>query len=252
MNTYSFNILNMNILNFICNTTAPTTCVTVCALGGPETMSVCNSFVPGLSLAALEYNIGYGSYTCGTNMPPPPSPPPPPPFQDFPHSCFPGNSASNEGVGTGTGINGFAWNILPSFSGNNITFTVVPNPSCNPSYSGGSTCCSSNLNKIEFVINANCRGAIASVVGSLLPSYQFQTWPGTPPPGFTTGESLLIAKVTGMDLGGVQSQQVTITLRPDAVCSTPSKFLYNGEFWFAAYGTTTRLDGCCGTEIVGI
>ncbi|GAX80095.1 hypothetical protein CEUSTIGMA_g7533.t1, partial [Chlamydomonas eustigma] len=190
--------------------------------------------------------------------PPPPSPsppPPPPPFEDFPHACYPGNSQANGGVGTGTGTTGFAKSVQAVATNNTLTFLISPNAACDMSRG----CCTSNLEKIEIAINPLCRGAITSSIGaSLEPSYATQTWPSTPPPGYTSGQMLLVAKVTGLCPGFPQncsqSNAVTITLDPNNLsCNTVSGFLLNGLLWFADYGQTpTSTNLCCGTDTYSI
>ncbi|GAX74584.1 hypothetical protein CEUSTIGMA_g2032.t1, partial [Chlamydomonas eustigma] len=187
--------------------------------------------------------------------PPPPSPPPPPPFQDFPHSCYPGNSAINGGVGSGTGDAAYAWEVtLTSTPGTSVgTINIAPNPTCEIQYG----CCAVNLEKVEFVLNPICRNTIVSQTGtSLLPSYSTQTWPGTPPPPYTQGELLTVGKFTGMcppsSTGAAcnQSYQVTFNLNPsNSNCNTTDKFFLNGAFWWAAYGSTAGAsNNCCGTN----
>ena len=176
--------------------------------------------------------------------PPPPSPPPPPPFIDFPHACYPGNSKANGGVGTGTGIGGYPWDITATSAGNTVTFTFSPNNACDNSYG----CCNVPLEKVEFVISANCRGSIKSVSAGLQPSYQLQGWPGVTPAQYPAGTQLLTAKVTGLAVNG-QATSTTLTLDPaNLACNTAEKFLLNGEFWWASFGSTAaKKDACCGS-----
>ena len=129
-------------------------------------------------------------------------------------------------------------------SGNTLTFTIASNGACDPSYG----CCGVPLEKIEFVISANCRGAITTVSAGLLPSYTLQGWPGATPPQFASTTPVLVAKVPGLADKG-QAYSTTLTLDPkNLACNTADKFLLNGEFWWSAYGSTaTKVNGCCGT-----
>ena len=184
---------------------------------------------------------------------PPPPPPPPPPFIDFPHTCFPGNSGINGGVpgaAVGTGIDYFPWDVSATASGNTITFDITPNAACDPTYG----CCGVALEKIEFVINERCRGAISAVSAGLLPSYQNSTWPGQTPPKYVSITPMLVAKLPGLagrtpgSPDGTQVTTTTITLDPkNLACNTADKFLLDGAFWWAAYGSTDKVYGCCGT-----
>ena len=177
---------------------------------------------------------------------PPPPPPPPPAFIDFPHSCYPGNSKPNGGIGpTGTGIDGFPWDVTATSSDNTVTFDITPNGACDRSYG----CCDVPLDKIEFVISANCRGAISSVSAGLLPSYQNQSWFAVPSQ-FPADTWLLTSRIPGLlNKTGYQYLSTTLTLDPkNLACNTADKFLLNSEFWWAGFGSTaTKSNACCGT-----
>ncbi len=86
----------------------------------------------------------------------------------------------------------------------------------------------------------------------LLPSYGIQTWTATPSGYPRTG--VLVAKVTGLYTGAnrTQATSVVIALDPlNAACSTPDKFLLDGQFWYAAYGSSTvrsTINSCCATR----
>ena len=163
---------------------------------------------------------------------------------DFPHACYPGNSDSNGGIGAGTGIDGFAWDVTATSSGNTITFSFSPNTACDNTYG----CCDAPLEKIEFVINSACRSSITSVSSGLQPSYQLQGWPGVTPAQYPDGTQLLTGKVTGLAANG-QATSTTLTLDPaNLACNTADKFLLNGELWWASFGSSAnKLNGCCGT-----
>lgn len=56
-------------------------------------------------------------------------------------------------------------------------------------------------------------------------------------------------QATGLTASG-QSTTITVTLRTsDPNCDTPAEFLYNSQFFYAAFGdgAAGRLDACCGT-----
>ena len=62
----------------------------------------------------------------------------------------------------------------------------------------------------------------------------------------------MVAKVVGMERagpGGGQSTEVTINLRPGGTCGTAADFLYQGQFWWSGYGSTTKVNSCCGTAV---
>lgn len=63
------------------------------------------------------------------------------------------------------------------------------------------------------------------------------TWPSPP----------LLLQIPGLNQAGVQTTQFTIRLRPGGSCSTAESFLYQGRLWFAAFGTTSRPNSCCGS-----
>ena len=128
-------------------------------------------------------------------------------------------------------------------SDNTITFTATANGACDNSY----LCCDVPLDKIEFVISDNCRGAITTVSYGKLPSYQYQNWTQFPP---KFDAPVLVAKVPGLfSNAGVQYLSTTITLDPkNLACNTAEKFLFKSVFWWAAFGSTpTKSNGCCGT-----
>eukprot|EP00955_Chlamydomonas_euryale_P025369 267241-Chlamydomonas_euryale.AAC.1 len=149
------------------------TCVRAIAYGSLEVNAVCSAAAAN-SFSGLYEAAGYANYTCnlegatsttcgcsdvGTSpqcqnfspppSPPPPSPPPPPPPVDFPHSCLPGNSVYNEGVGeVATETAGFAWNIMVNnITNRSYTVNMMPNPSCEPSLSGRTDCCNTQFKK---------------------------------------------------------------------------------------------------------
>jgi hypothetical protein len=138
----------------------------------------------------------------------------------------------------------------------NDSFIVkfAPNPACNPALSGSNTCCNTDANQVEFVIQEQCQGAIDTITSTgpsapMQPSYQNQPWPGTPPAGMSG--SPLCAKVTGLTTSG-QDTDFTVTLKAGSACPTVESFLYksasgSNAFWFAAFGDTYKLDSCCGT-----
>jgi hypothetical protein len=169
---------------------------------------------------------------------------------DFPHSCFPGNSRQNGGVGTGTGTAGFAYNVNLKKGAltNQVDMIIAKNPTCNPTWG----CCNVNMEKVEFVINPLCRNTILKLEGTdKSPSYATNSWPSMPPPGYP-GTTATVGKVTGLCPGSPgscpQALRIQITLDPDNVnCNTPEKFFYMGKFWFAAFGSTPgNENGCCG------
>lgn len=48
---------------------------------------------------------------------------------------------------------------------------------------------------------------------------------------------------------GFDSQQrFTINLKPNHVCNTPEKLLFNNRFFYASFSNTIKKDGCCGTS----
>ncbi len=80
-----------------------------------------------------------------------------------------------------------------------------------------------------------------------------QGWPSSTPAPFTSGEKVLTAKVNGLCPGSpaacTQVNSITLTLDPkNLACNTADKFLLNGEFWFAGFGSTPTKGYCCGTE----
>eukprot|EP00955_Chlamydomonas_euryale_P040220 351626-Chlamydomonas_euryale.AAC.1 len=245
---------------------------------------------------AVISGIGYGAYTCNLSLSlvdscsrpvdypgvacsllspsPPPSPQPSPPaptqllpsFVDFPHACYPGNSRLNYGIGNGTQLVGFAWNVsVTSPTSNTIRFVVSPNAGCQ-SITGPANCCASSLDKLEFAINSSCRGAIASVstapgevVRPRSASYVQQHWPLTTPEEWINRGSPLVARLTGLSAGLSTVSEFTLHLRGE--CADAATFLaYDGEvrpptfqpdLWFALYGSTTSGDdyGCCGADL---
>ena len=85
----------------------------------------------------------------------------------------------------------------------------------------------------------------------LAPSYSTQPWPGTQPPEWTGGTPL-VAKVTGLATKG-QTTEFTLVLKTSNTnCNTAELFLYNSEFWFAAFGSTDSSNSCCGTTAEGV
>ncbi|GAX80549.1 hypothetical protein CEUSTIGMA_g7987.t1 [Chlamydomonas eustigma] len=157
----------------------------------------------------------------------------------------------------GTGTSAYAFSVtMTAVYPNNFTLTISPNPTCDVALG----CCSVNLEKVEFAINANCRNTIQYLSGTpvqpLLPSFTEQTWPGPAPMGYTNGEPLLVGKVTGLCPSGSQPgscmEEVTVHLQLDAAntnCNTADKFFLNGQFWYAAYGSTPgSSNNCCGTN----
>lgn len=145
-----------------------------------------------------------------------------------------------------------------STSGNVINLTFTPNSQCDPAISAASTCCAADLQKVELVIQDQCRNAIATVTAPpeepsrpQMPSYGIQTFPaGLAPPGYPT--SLLVGKVTGLNSSG-QTKRVSITLNANGPCPTPATFLYGGRLWFAVYGNSPAIPtqySCCGTRTI--
>ncbi len=122
---------------------------------------------------------------------------------------------------------------------------IVGRDTCDPSYG----CCDVPIEKIEFAISSTCRSSIISVSAGLQPSYQLQGWPGVTPAQYPAGAQLLTGKVTELASKG-QATSTTLTLDPtNLACNTADKFLLNGEFWWASFGSTaTKPNGCCGTQ----
>ena len=135
--------------------------------------------------------------------------------------------------------------LLLVLTDNIITLSILHNPSCDPTYS----CCGTPLDKIDFVINSRCRGAIRSVSTSLLPSYTIKGWASTPPQ-FINTPTVLTVGIPGLAVNSQQAMETIFTLDPNNLaCNTADKFFLNGEFWWSAYGSTaTKPNACCGTQ----
>eukprot|EP00798_Chlamydomonas_sp_ICE-L_P001737 gene1737-33147_t len=88
---------------------------------------------------------------------------------DFPHTCYPGNSAFNGGRGTGERLRGAPYYVSePVAVGTTFNFTIVQDASGCTEFEpkgGGppSSCCQMSIDKIEMVINPECRGEIKSI-----------------------------------------------------------------------------------------
>jgi hypothetical protein len=54
-------------------------------------------------------------------------------------------------------------------------------------------------------------------------------------------------QVTGLESALGQTTEFTVHLKPASPCSSPSNFLFNGELFYAIFGSTTKSNSCCGT-----
>jgi hypothetical protein len=179
-------------------------------------------------------------------------------LEDYPHSCMPGNSAANGGVGDVTsGTAGFAWTVyLTNITTNSYEVNIRPNPTCEPSLSGRSDCCNSPFRKTEFLIGNECRNAIANIYSPgpsmpKLPSYQKLDYPGTVPPSMIGNPSPLTAKVVNLYSYAGQTTMFRVTLREGGQCTTLAQFFPYGYRW-AAFGDTYKRDACCGQSNEGM
>jgi len=174
---------------------------------------------------------------------------------DFPHNCFPGNSATNGGFMNGSGTTLYPYSAaLAPYAPTDTTFTVnlTPNVACT---SSDSVCCTpgATVYKIEFIINEGCRSSIDTITSTgpsqpLNPSYSRRFW-HEPPAIWTSPRDPLVTAVPGLDDSG-QSLDFTVTLKPNAPCKTVGEFLYEGRFWYAGFGVLgSNPHGCCGTAL---
>lgn len=178
------------------------------------------------------------------------------PDVDFPHNCFPGNTAANGGKGTITsGTKGTPFEITSvTTSGKSLSFTVSYDASaaaCNPAYSTPmktsppNNCCQMTLDKLELVISKQCHGQVKTLTVNGNPvatSYGNNTYLATPPGGDSWYQ---VFKVTR--LGGYTGDvEVGITLR-DGPCGSVDTFLPGGKLWYA-YFNGNAIRNCCGTS----
>eukprot|EP00798_Chlamydomonas_sp_ICE-L_P001740 gene1740-33150_t len=88
---------------------------------------------------------------------------------DFPYTCYHGNSAFNGGAGTGERLRGAPYYVSePVAVGTTFNFTIVQDASGCTDFqpkAGGppSSCCKMSIDKIEMVINPECRGEIKTI-----------------------------------------------------------------------------------------
>ncbi len=156
----------------------------------------------------------------------------------------------------GTGTAGFSY-IASLIRLNTTAFTVrfQRNNQCEPELSGRSNCCNAPIKKVEFVLEPSCRGQIESISSPgpstpKMPSYGTLAYPGTVPPLMANYPKPLTGKVTNLFSSTGQTTEFTVYLRKTGACPSVDSFLYNANFWYAAFGDTIKVDACCGQSSV--
>lgn len=182
---------------------------------------------------------------------------------DFPHSCFPGNSRFNGGVGGLTSGQKYTpIDVqLSSQTSSSFSFSIVKDQACQDIVPKEGppppSCCDMALDKFEMVMGDSCQGSVASIIvngkDGYFPSYSNGSYLTTPsaeqfPPGFPAARSWYkVMKITGgmKDIRGTIS--VTVNLRPP--CSSPATFLPSPDLlWFTYFNGPAFGDNCCGTS----
>lgn len=240
----------------------------VCAIG-EDAEAFVNSWDDQVCSAILAGILGYGSCDVYIKVDAPMCAPEKlwgaactgPEEVDYPHSCFPGNSNKNGGVGGLTPGQKYTPMAveLDTYDSNSFTFTVKKDQRClNIVPKEGpppDSCCDMELDKFEMVLNNQCQGSIGTIEVNgqpgWYPSYtngSYITTPDVLPEGFPALQSWYKAmKITGgLKRFGNSDLTIKIHLRPP--CASPQEFL-PGEMllWFAYFNGPTYGDNCCGT-----
>lgn len=178
---------------------------------------------------------------------------------DFPHNCYPGNSAANGGIKglTGAYTSGTPYQVSPVVAdGNKFAFSIEHDRNgCTPYVPKGggppSSCCDMTIEKMEIVINNNCYGQVQMLtingvqVASSYANNTFPAYPSVFPTGYPAWPWYTIFKPTQLNIP-TGTINVEVTLRAGS-CSTARDFLPNGMLWFSYFNGNTYRNNCCGT-----
>ncbi|KAG1657027.1 hypothetical protein FOA52_004114 [Chlamydomonas sp. UWO 241] len=250
-----------SFIDFICEAadSPPTfSCVKTCGSGALDTNDVCDTIYGAPAEFAGMYDyIGYGNYSCNMNAavettPSPPSPPPPNPHPpvaalDFPHRCYPGNSAFNGGIDTGYRVTKTPYELnIVANDGREIDIRI-DGKGCDGS-GLPRDCCNMDLYKIEIVISdAKCRFTDITIDGAYKPpSYAVNYYP--------SGElgDYPVLKLTALTTDPIAKLGSIIHLRAASECPSISEILPGNKLWYAYFSNPVSNFECCGTETLGL
>eukprot|EP00798_Chlamydomonas_sp_ICE-L_P001741 gene1741-33151_t len=178
---------------------------------------------------------------------------------DFPHTCYPGNSAFNGGAGTGERLRGAPYYVSePVAVGTTFNFTIVQDASGCTDFqpkAGGppSSCCKMSIDKIEMVINPECRGEIKTISvngqtrSSSYSNSSYINMPEFTPAGYPDPQPWYqVFKIT--KLGSFSGDlDISIEFRTPE-CSAAGTLFPNGLMWYAFFSGQQYRSNCCGTS----
>ncbi|KAG1670010.1 hypothetical protein FOA52_011166 [Chlamydomonas sp. UWO 241] len=152
---------------------------------------------------------------------------------DFPHKCFPGNSASQGGLDAGYGITltPFALTVTERTQ-TQLTFRI-DGKACDAG-SGLADCCDMDLYKIQVVLaSSQCRVARILIDGKdKSTSYETNYFIASHPEQDTPYFTLKITTLTSEPIARVGSYMTLVT---GGECNTVDSLLPGGQFWYAYF-----------------